>query len=88
MTTGLMTHLDLLDHEPVSCWRYDVRQREMLSVLNDIFDQFMPMSNGDGGLDADLNFATDTAEPQAESTSSRAMTQLRGSYCVSFAIRD
>ncbi len=46
MTTDMLTRSDnelgLLDKELGSHWRYGVRQREVLSILNDIFDQFVP----------------------------------------------
>ena len=46
MTTEMLTCSDeefgLLDQELGSHWRYGVRQREVLSILNDIFDQFVP----------------------------------------------
>ncbi len=89
MKTDLLLHSDLLSHELVSRWRYGARQREMLSVLNDIFDQFVPLSQDDGGLDAaDVGRSTDTAALHAESLSSRVTTSRRGPSGVSFAVRD
>ena len=51
MTTDILTLSDLNDDERRSRCRYGVRQRELLSVLNEIFDQFVPLTDDDGGLE-------------------------------------
>ena len=68
MTTEILTLSDLDDEEPRSRWRYGVRQREMLSVLNEVFDQFVPLTDDDDGLEFnDGSRATAIAAPHVGS---------------------
>lgn len=36
-----LTHIEPQDAELLARWRYGTRQREVLSVLNEIFDQYV-----------------------------------------------
>lgn len=68
MTTEILTLSDLDDDELRSRWRYGVRQREMLSVLNEVFDQFVPLTDDDDGLEFnDGSRATAIAAPHVGS---------------------
>ena len=64
MMTEMLTHTGFQDDELRSRPRYGVRQREMLSVLNEIFDQFVPRTDIETGLEfSDSSHAAEITAP-------------------------